>query len=246
MIENTIAANVLGVTGAVCWAIQLIPQIVVNYRRKHARGLQSSMMLLWASAGVPLGVYNISKNFNLALQIQPQILTFLSLVTFAQVKYYKARWSLPHCLLTVSLLLALLGSLELGLIFALRPALHSRLEWPLQLMAALSALLLALGVGRHYVDVWQHRDVRGISFLFVAVDAMGDLTSLLSLFFEAPFDYVGCVIYSVELVMWIGIMGLGVWYHFWPSERSLARARAEAEGEAGEWLSPFFPPSTEW
>lgn len=35
-------------------------------------------------------MYNISKNFNLALQIQPQVLTFLSLVTFAQVKYYKA------------------------------------------------------------------------------------------------------------------------------------------------------------
>lgn len=33
--------------------------------------------------------------------------------------------------------------------------------------------------------------------------------------------------------MWIGIMALGVWYHFWPSERSVERARREAE-EAGE------------
>jgi hypothetical protein len=48
-------------------------------------------------------------------------------------------------------------------------------------MAVLSALLLALGVGWHYVDIYRTRTVRGISFLFVAIDAGGDLFSLLSL-----------------------------------------------------------------
>jgi hypothetical protein len=91
------------------------------------------------------------------------------------------RWSLLRCTLTLFLLLLLLGSLETSLILCLRPALDRSLQWPLNLMAALSALLLALGVGRHYVDIWQHRDVRGISFLFVGIDATGDLTSLLSL-----------------------------------------------------------------
>lgn len=46
------------------------------------------MMLLWAVAGVPLGVYNIVEELNVALRIQPQILTFLSLVTWAQCFYY--------------------------------------------------------------------------------------------------------------------------------------------------------------
>ena len=46
------------------------------------------MMLLWAAAGVPLGVYNIVEEFNVALRIQPQILTILSLVTWAQCLYY--------------------------------------------------------------------------------------------------------------------------------------------------------------
>lgn len=46
------------------------------------------MMMLWAWAGVPLGVYNITKKFNVALRIQPQILTFLSLVTWTQCRYY--------------------------------------------------------------------------------------------------------------------------------------------------------------
>lgn len=45
-------------------------------------------MLLWATAGVPLGVYNIVEEFNIALRIQPQILTTLSLVTWAQCLHY--------------------------------------------------------------------------------------------------------------------------------------------------------------
>lgn len=45
-------------------------------------------MLLWALAGVPLGVFNITSNFNIALLIQPQILTLLSLITWIQCFYY--------------------------------------------------------------------------------------------------------------------------------------------------------------
>lgn len=47
------------------------------------------MMMLWAWAGVPLGVYNIVEDFNIALRIQPQILTVLSLVTWIQCNYYE-------------------------------------------------------------------------------------------------------------------------------------------------------------
>jgi len=46
------------------------------------------MMMLWAWAGVPLGVYNIVEEYNVALRVQPQLLTFLSLVTWIQCYYY--------------------------------------------------------------------------------------------------------------------------------------------------------------
>lgn len=48
-------------------------------------------------------------------------------------------------------------------------------------MAILSAIGLALGVLRHYLDIYIHRTVRGISWLFVILDALGDLTSLLAI-----------------------------------------------------------------
>lgn len=84
---------------------QLIPQIVVNYRRHNTIGLQPSMMLLWACAGVPLGAYNIASNFNVALLIQPQILTVLSLITWAQCYYYGEVRIAPSSLLCTAVMI---------------------------------------------------------------------------------------------------------------------------------------------
>ena len=139
------------------------------------------MMLLWASAGVPLGVYNIVKEFNVALQVQAQILTTLSLITWAQCYYYGKGWQLAKCIGVVLCLGTFLGGLEAGLVFALQIALARGTVWPATFMAVLAATLLALGVLRHYWDIWQQRTVRGISFIFVAIDAAGDLFSLLSI-----------------------------------------------------------------
>lgn len=47
-------------------------------------------------------------------------------------------------------------------------------------MAVLATVFLAAGVLRHYWDIYTHRTVRGISFIFVGIDAAGDLFSLIS------------------------------------------------------------------
>ena len=47
-------------------------------------------------------------------------------------------------------------------------------------MGVISAILLCAGVLRHYWDIYIHRTVRGISFIFVAIDAAGDVFSLIS------------------------------------------------------------------
>jgi hypothetical protein len=46
------------------------------------------MMLLWAAAGIPLGTYNILSHKSIALQVQAQILTALSLITWSQTMFY--------------------------------------------------------------------------------------------------------------------------------------------------------------
>lgn len=176
-----VVANILGTIGAVCWSVQLLPQIVINYRRHNTTGLQPSMMLLWASAGVPLGVYNIVRHFNVALRVQAQILTILSLITWAQCCHYGKSWSMRQCIVAVSLIGVTMGGVEAALTLALQVALRRSIHWPSTFMAVIAAVLLALGVLRHYWDIWTHRTVRGISFIFVGIDAAGDLFSLLSI-----------------------------------------------------------------
>lgn len=201
----------------------------MNYLRHDTTGLQPVMMLLWAAAGIPLGVYNIVQSFNIALQIQPQILTVLSLATWAQCQYYgnTTRWPWQKCLLAVTSLGFLMAAIEVSLIFGLKAAVACNIDWPLELMAALSAALLCAGVLRHYWDIYRERTVRGISFIFVGIDAMGDLTSLISVFFQPELDVLGMVIYGSELVLWLGVFACGGWYNFRPKVKKLLATRRE-------------------
>lgn len=54
-------------------------------------------------------------------------------------------------------------------------------HWPITLMGVFSTVLLSAGVLRHYYDVYVHRTVRGIPFIFVGIDAAGDVFSLVSI-----------------------------------------------------------------
>lgn len=189
--------------------LQLIPQIVINYRRHDTTGLQPTMMLLWAIAGIPLGVYNIVGDFNVALQVQPQLLTVLSLITWIQCKYYGDKWSLKKSVIIVAPVALVMGGIECGLVFALRKSRDNHVEWPATFMAVLSTCLLCAGVLRHYWDIYKERTVRGISWLFVFIDALGDLTSLISVFFQPELDILGMVIYGSELALWLGVFACG-------------------------------------
>lgn len=164
---------------------------------------------------MPLGTYNLVQHFNLALQIQPQLLIFLSLVTWAQCQYYGAKWNCKRVFGAFGLAAILIGGVEAALYFALTVAHRKRLEWPLMLMAILAAILLALGVLRYYWDIYKFKSTQAISFLFVGIDAAGDLTSLLALVFEPRVNILGMVIYSTELCLWIGIGILGIYFGLW-------------------------------
>lgn len=231
MPSSDVAAQAFGTLGAIFWSIQLLPQIWMNYKRGHTHGLQPMMMLLWAAAGIPLGVYNIVRSFPIALQIQPQILTLLSLITWAQTQYYPpARnvWtrSKSWCIMIGAIACISCAGIETAFVFGLRKAVDGRNQQEIEhhpaimTMGVLAALLLCSGVAAHYVDIWRESTVRGISFLFVGLDALGDLTSLISvtLWWKAgqSLDILGLVVYGSEFILWSGIMMCGIWFNLWP------------------------------
>ena len=124
-----------------------------------------------------------------------------------------------------------MAGIEVGLIYALRSGQAKGVTWPKILMAALAALFLALGVLRHYWDVYVHRTVRGISFIFCGIDALGDLTSLVAVLFQPQLDILGMVIYGVELVLWLGIFACGGYYNLrpWLRQKTFQRAAGQAD-----------------
>lgn len=209
-------ATAFGTMGAVCWSVQLAPQIYMNWRRHSVEGLSSSFMMFWAWAGVPLGAYNVASNLNIALQVQPQILTALSLTTWIQCYYYQRKWSVWKALTLVLPVACAMAGIETALIFALRIGASRGVTWPLTLVAVLAALLLALGVLEQYLAIYRHRSVAGISFLFCGIDALGDLTSIIAVIFEPQVNIVGLVVYGVELLLWFGVFACGGYYKLLP------------------------------
>jgi hypothetical protein len=161
------------------------------------------------------------------LQIQPQLLTALSLVTWIQCYYYERKWSVPKALALVVPVACVMGGIEAGLVFALRVGIRHDVDWPLTLLAVLAALFLALGVLEQYLAIHKHRSVEGISFLFCGIDALGDLTSTISVIFEPKLSVLGLVIYNVEFVLWMGIFACGGYFKLLPClKRKMQRRRS--------------------
>lgn len=140
---------------------------------------------------------------------------------------------MPKCLIAVIPIAIIMAGVQIALIFGLRILRERHVEWPMTLMAVLSAVLLAAGVLRHYWDVWVHRTVRGISFLFVGIDAAGDVFSLVSILFQPSLDPLGMAIYATEFVLWCGIFACGGYYNLlpWVRKRLAQRSHVESESE---------------
>lgn len=161
---------------------------------------------------MPLGVYNIADDYNIALQVQPNILIFLSLFTWGQCQYYGKKRALKSVILLSAAIGTTLGGIETGLVFALRVANKRGHKWAATLMAIVAAILLAGGVLRHYVDMWKTRSDAGLSLKFALLDASGDIASLISVIFQPSPSVLGLVIYGSELMIWIGLICIVMYF----------------------------------
>lgn len=130
--------------------------------------------------------------------------------------YVVKGWTAGRSFVALIPVAVLMAGIQASLIVGLRILKERHIEWPMTVMAVFSAGLLAAGVLRHYWDIWAHRTVRGISFLFVGIDAAGDVFSLASIFFQPTLDILGIIIYATEFVLWCGIFLCGGYYNLLP------------------------------
>ncbi|KAJ3544713.1 hypothetical protein NM688_g5710 [Phlebia brevispora] len=197
----TLAENVLGTMGTVCWMTQLLPQIWKSYREKSTKGLSDFLGLLWGISGAFLGVYAIVQNLNIPLIVQPQVLSVLSLLSWTQCQYYDKGRSLATSTAMFLTILLILGGFEAGMVFAIRPAYHAGNHRPIQFFGIMSSILLSSALFPQYCEIYKYREVIGISILFMTVDFLGGIFSDLSLAFKPKFDVIAGVAYSLVVLL---------------------------------------------
>ncbi|KAI1349128.1 PQ loop repeat-domain-containing protein [Xylaria sp. FL0043] len=204
--EIPVAANVLGTIGTVLWSVQLIPQAWTNWRHKNTEGFPAIMMFLWAISGVPFGIYAIAQNFNIPIQVQPQIFMLLCLVNWGQILLYSHKWPLWKVLLVTVGTAAIFAGVEAALILTIRPIYKAGNETPVIVIGVVAAILLAAGLLPPYGEAWKRRGrIIGINFVFLTIDSLGALFSLLSLAAQNSFDVLGGIMYIICILLEIGI-----------------------------------------
>ncbi|KAI9064804.1 hypothetical protein FKP32DRAFT_1569181 [Trametes sanguinea] len=90
---------------------------------------------------------------------------------------------------------------EVGMIFAVKPAYNSGNTRPVQFFGIFSSVLIALALLPQYWEIYKHKEVIGISVLFMFVDMLGGVFSDLSLAFKTEFDVIAGITYSLVVVM---------------------------------------------
>ena len=135
-----LAASVLGTIGTILWSVQLCPQILHSYRTKSVEGLPATMMLLFSLSSLPFGVYAISQNFNIPLQIQPQCFGLLCGVSWAQCMYYGRKWRAWTSALALSAILLAIAVLQVVFVLVIRGPYSRGVSWPVLTMGIIACI----------------------------------------------------------------------------------------------------------
>ncbi|KAH9973583.1 PQ loop repeat-domain-containing protein [Lactifluus volemus] len=199
-----VAENVFGTMGAIFWTVQLIPQLIKTWRTKSTEGLSPWLVFLWGIAALPLGVYVIVQDLNIPLIVQPQLFGLFSLLSWGQCLYYGTAHSRTWCTAVLGCTLALWGALEVAFVFALRPSYRRGTpagKTGVQFFGILSSALISIALLPQFYEIYKYRAVLGISLVFMAIDCLGGIFSVLSLVFKHRFDAIAAVTYSLVVVL---------------------------------------------
>ncbi|KAK4102137.1 hypothetical protein N658DRAFT_566259 [Parathielavia hyrcaniae] len=217
------------------WCVQLIPQIWTNWRTKKTEGLPAMMMFLWALCGVPFGVYAVAQNFNIPLQVQPQVFMALCLIAWAQILIYHSKWPAWKASLLALVVATVFAGVEAALILTLRPVYDGGNEVPITVFGVIAAVFLAAGLLPPYGELWKRRGrVIGINWVFLAMDWFGAFFSLMALVAQNTFDVLGGVLYIICCALEIGIFSSHL---LWLARTWKIRKAAAAEGKTFDDIS---------
>jgi hypothetical membrane protein len=89
-----------------------------SWRLKSTEGVSTSMMIIWAIAGIFLGIYNVGEQLAIPLWIQPHLFAVIAFMCASQTLYYQRHWSTLASISTLIAVCIISGALEYALITA--------------------------------------------------------------------------------------------------------------------------------
>ncbi|CAI4056619.1 hypothetical protein SUVZ_02G2200 [Saccharomyces uvarum] len=200
------AATALATVATVCWCVQLIPQIIYNWKKKDCTGLPPLMMFLWVVSGIPFAIYFCVSNGNVILQVQPHLFMFFCAISFVQSCYYPpVSMAKSKIVLIIATIIAADIGMEVGFILWLRPLYEKGTTWPDLIFGILASVLLAVGLLPPYHELAKRKGrVVGINFAFLFIDSLGAWLSIVSVIL-GNMDTMGIILYSIIAGMELGI-----------------------------------------
>ncbi|TFK40873.1 hypothetical protein BDQ12DRAFT_627679 [Crucibulum laeve] len=201
MFHNIVAEHVFGTMGTICWTGQLIPQVWKSWREKSTEGLAPLLVLLWGLSGPFLGVYAILYDINIPLIVQPQLFCMLCLISWGQCLYYGSNRSRTTAILITSSVIVTCGVLETIFVLVLRPFHDRGQHTPTDIFGIVASAIIAIALLPQYWEIYKHKEVIGVSMVFISIDFIGAIFNDLSLVFKEELDVIAVVTYSIVVVM---------------------------------------------
>ncbi|RKP29169.1 PQ-loop-domain-containing protein [Metschnikowia bicuspidata] len=226
---GSVADNVLGTIGTILFCIQLVPQIIRNYRVKECTGIPPLMMFLWSASGIPFSIYFFGINASVALKVQPILFTFFCIVGWTQTLFYPpVQMPIKKIKVLVGLFVLLAVDAQVGFILWLHPLYARGVHWPMLMIAIIASVLLILGLIPPYFKLAKRKGrVVGINFIFLSMDASGALFSLLSVVM-GNMDTMSLIMYLIILAMEIGIFASAIFWYLTGGRSILKQEKLEA------------------
>ncbi|GAA5853079.1 hypothetical protein JCM5353_007364 [Sporobolomyces roseus] len=207
---NAVAENVTGTIGTVLWCVQLIPQVYLNHKRRTTEGLHVALYTTWLFSGLFLGIYAILENINIPIILQPHCYGSLCAFIFCQMVYFDRKWSLKNTILLFVGYCIVGGGFEVGMYFAAKPGVDRGIKAASMPFGILSDLCLAAGFFPQFWQIWKDREVVGLSYLFLAMDTLGAVFSILSLAFKTSLDGIAFAGYLIVIIFEVLIVILAL------------------------------------
>ncbi|KAG2177166.1 hypothetical protein INT43_007823 [Umbelopsis isabellina] len=191
------------IVGLVFWSLQLAPQVWKSWRLKSTEGVSTSMMIIWAIAGVFLGIYNVGAQ--LAIPLWRHWSTLASISALVAV-----------CIIS--------GVLEYGFITAFKVAEARQVDWVHWLFGVIPVVLIIVGFLPQYWDIFATRKVHGISHVFLTMDFLGT--------FRETFDVLDAINYIAVAVLDIGIMALYYFFEWYNARAAKILNQLDADTDS--------------